>query len=159
MPGRLDVDADFRRKLAAADLDSSGKELTASMLANVVGEIKLHHASALHRRRYELSDNFAKALSDAGHGGSPMGDGSFLVPSRTKPGTECVVAFTPRPPALGNFCNFHIRHGLGSHRLGYLLSPAPNFLASRQAELAWLGSLSYISHVDETQLSTLAQII
>jgi len=132
MTGRLDVDVDFRRRLAATDLIPSGKELKASMLATVVGEIKLHHASALHRRRYELSDNFAKALSKNGHGG---------------------------PPALRNFCNFHIRHGLGSNRPGYLLSPAPNFLASRQAELAWLGSLSHICHVDETQLSTLALII
>ena len=159
VPGRLDVDADFSRPLGVADLDPSGKELIASMLTTVVGEIKLHHASALHRRRYELTDNFAKALKDAGRTGSPNGDGSFLVPSLANSGATCVVSFTSRPPTLGNFCNFHIRHGLGSHRLGYLLSPAPNFLAARQAELAWLSSLSHISHVDETQLSTLAQNI
>jgi hypothetical protein len=155
-PARLDVDADFRRTLAVADLKPEGNELSDGMLGTVIQEIKEIHARALHRRRYELADNFAKALAQAGRTAQAQGDGSFVVGSRSNSGTDCVVMLTPRPPALGNFCSMHVRHGLGSQRPGWLLSPAPNFLTSRQTELAWLSTVSFIRHVDESQLLALA---
>jgi len=65
------------------------------------------------------------------------------------------VIFAP-PPALGHFCSLHTLYALGSGRAGWLVSPAPNFLTVRQTELAWLGKLSSIRHIDESQLLTLA---
>ena len=153
---RLDVDADFRRNLAAANFKPAGNELSDGMLSTVVQEIKQIHNRALHRRRYELADNFAKALAQAGRTAQAQGDGSFVVSSRSTPGTDCVVMLTPRPPVLGHFCSMHVRHGLGSGRPGWLLSPAPNFLTSRQTELSWLSTVSFISHADESQLLALA---
>ena len=156
MPGRPDVDADFRRTLDAAELPAVGDELKADLLATVTQQIKQIHARALHRRRYELADNFALALQRVGRTAQAQGDGTFIVNSPSSPGGAAVVMLTPRPPVLGNFCLMHMRHGLGSGRPGWLLSPAPNFLTSRQTELAWLSTVSFIKHVDESQLSALA---
>lgn len=159
LPGatdRPDIDADFRRSLVAGDLAPAGHQLTGNLLATVTQEINEIHARALHRRRYELADNFAQALMQAGRTAQAQGDGSFVVDSLATPGSANVVTLTPRPPMLGTFCSLHTRHGISNARPGWLVSPAPNFLTTRQTELVWLGNLSSIRHIDESQLLSLA---
>ncbi|HEV7404474.1 MAG TPA: toll/interleukin-1 receptor domain-containing protein [Chthoniobacteraceae bacterium] len=154
---RADVYADHRRHLQSGDFENSKNELlTPAGLGSVVSEIDRIHGRAIHRRRYELADNFAYALWKMGKFAQARGDGSFLVRSH---GNEHVVALTSRPPELRDFCALHTRHSVGNGRQGWLISPAPNFLASRQAEVAWLGKISAITHIDESGLSTLAQTL
>jgi hypothetical protein len=155
---RPDVDVDFRRELLPAELTASG-ELIAAVLTDVIGRIRRIHDSALHRRRYELADNFARVLMQAGISARVEADGTFVLPGRANPGTTYFVKLLSRPPGLGNFCALHMRHALSGHNEGRLLSPAPNFLAARQAELGWLGRLSQILHLDESQMLAFAQQI
>lgn len=154
---RPDVDVDFRHELQANEL--TGDELTAAALNVVVGKMRLIHDNALHRRRYELADNFARVLMQVGIPARVEGDGTFVLSGRANAGATYFVKLLPRPPALGNFCALHMRHGLSSPNEGRLLSPAPNFLAARQAELGWLGRLSQIVHLDESQMLAFAQQI
>ena len=162
---REDIDPDFTHLLTRKDLIPAGKsyppkarKLSKSTLTRVVERIKAVHGRALHRRRYELIDNFAAALSDAGKTAQVLPDGSFVV-SPGNLGREAIVSLTARTPELGDYCSLHQRGGISASREGWLISPAPFFLAQRQAQILWLGGLSNIQHADEAQIIELAWTI
>jgi hypothetical protein len=159
---RQDIDPDFSRTLGARDLVQAGpdykagaQKLSAQMLAEAVDRIKEVHGRALHRRRYELIDNFAAALAACGKTAQVLLDGTFVLPSIGKR-NPAVVGLTVRPPDLGDFCNLHQRGAVSAARDGWLISPAPFFLAQRQANVSWLGGVSNIRHANEAQMSQLA---
>jgi len=154
---RQDIDPDFVRELKSSDLVSAGvnypkgaKKLKKAALQEVVQTIKDTHGRALHRRRYELIDNFAAALAAAGKSALAGIDGSFLFNSAG--GNETMVGLAARPPELADFCSLHQRGAISSRRSGWLVSPAPFFQARRQNQVAWLGGLSNIQHADEAQM-------
>lgn len=157
---RKDVDPDLRMDIAPADLAPPAHGpalglLTDSALSQIVTRIKTEHHRALYRRRYQLIDNFAAALVAAGKHGTLQPDGSFVVPGRVA-GSSHVVALNARPPTLDDFCTFHTHGQIDNNRQGWLISPAPLFSAKRQAQLQWLGGLSNISHLNEAQMTALA---
>ncbi|HYJ87000.1 MAG TPA: toll/interleukin-1 receptor domain-containing protein [Pyrinomonadaceae bacterium] len=163
VPKRLDIDSDFTRELADKDLESAGPDyapqamkLLAEPLKSIVERIKETHGRALHRRRYELIDNFAAALKQAGRKAQVLPDGTFLLPSSGSL-NETVVGLTTRLPELGDFCSLHQRGSISKGRLGWLISPSPFFIAQRQAYVSWLGGLCDIQHANEAQITTLAQ--
>ncbi len=160
---RRDIDSDYTRLLIPNDFDPGGssypddgtEKLSESKLAYIVSEIKKVHGRALHRRRYELIDNFAAALVSVGKTATALPDGTFLLgPSGA--GVETVVGLTVRPPELGDFCALHQRGNVSTGRTGWLISPSPLFLAQRQAQIAWLANISHIRHANEAQISDLA---
>jgi hypothetical protein len=159
---RPDIDPDFTETLTRQDLVSAGsnyaigsKKLSKATLAKIVNRIKQTHTRALHRRRYELIDNFAAALSAVGRIAQILPDGTFLLPAAHGRG-EAVVGLTVRPPELGDFCRLHQRGNVSATRKGWLVSPAPFFLAQRQTSVAWLGGISDIQHANEAQITHLA---
>ena len=159
---RPDIDPDFTQTLSSRDLDHAGadyasgaQKLSATILAGVVNRIKEVHGRALHRRRYELIDNFAAALTAAGKTAQVLSDGTFLLPA-TGPRSETVVGLTARPPELGDFCSLHQRGSVSASRAGWLISPSPFFLAQRQTQVSWLGGVSNIQHANEAQIVQLA---
>jgi len=159
---RADIDPDFTQTLSASDLESAGpdyaagaEKLSATVLADMVDRIKEVHGRALHRRRYELIDNFAAALSAFGKMAQALPDGTFVLPS-TGRRNETVVGLTVRPPELGDFCHLHQRGAVSANRDGWLVSPSPFFLAQRQAHVSWLCGVSNIRHANEAQISQLA---
>lgn len=162
VPERPDIDTDLTEVLAPADLVPAGGQyavgancLSANALTNIVQRIKMIHGRALHRRRYELIDSFAAALVASGKSAQLTPEGTFLVGT----GPDAVVGLSVRTPELGDFCALHQRGGISSALPGYLISPAPLFLAQRQAQVSWLGGLSNISHVNEAEMLKLAQKI
>lgn len=159
---RPDVDPDFTQVIAPADLVPAGgsyapsaQKLSAALLPAVVNRIKDVHGRALHRRRYQLIDNFAAALANAGRTAQVLPDGTFIV-SASGSGAHAVVGLTVRPPELGDFCSLHQRGSVSAGRPGWLISPSPFFLASRQGHVCWLGGISNIQHANEAQMATLA---
>lgn len=157
---RPDIDQDFTQQLSSVDFLSATpgsigqQKLSATTLANVVDRIKEVHGRALHRRRYELIDNFAAALMKEGKTAQFLSDETFLLPSNgVRP--ETVVGLTPRPPELGDFCSLHQRGNVSANRAGWLISPSPFFLAQRQAHVSWLGDISNIQHINEAQITNL----
>jgi len=159
---RLDIDPDFSQILSSGDLQPAGTayaqgahQLSASVLSHVVDRIKEMHGRVLHRRRYELIDNFAAALEASGKTAQVLSDGTFLLPA-SGPLHGTVVALTCRPPELGDFCALHQRGNVSANRPGWLISPSPFFLAHRQAHISWLGGLSNIQHANEAQMTQLA---
>jgi|GEM_PF-5114026 len=160
---RLDIDPDFTQKLDdPSDLEPAGpayapgeQKLSDASLRNVVERIKESHGRALHRRRYELIDNFAAALTAAGKSAQVLSDGTFVLPASASHG-ETVVGLTTRLPELGDFCSLHQRGGISATRTGWLISPSPFFIAQRQAHVSWLGGLSNIQHANEAQMTQLA---
>ena len=162
LPGgeeRSDIDADFSHLLTSADLEqiaggshaANTQQLRPQALATVVDRIKEVHSLALHRRRCELADNFAAALVALGKTAQTLPDGTFLLQASAT-SSRTLVSLSARPPELGHFCSLHQRGNLGSGHEGWIISPAPFFLAERQAELSWLGDLSSIQHADEAQI-------
>jgi len=159
---RPDIDSDFTQILGSGDLSPAGaayaagaQKLSANILTALVNRIKAIHGRALHRRRYELIDNFAAALTAVGKSAQVLPDGTFLISAGGR-STETVVGLTVRPPELGDFCSLHQRGSVSSDRPGWLISPSPFFLAHRQAHVSWLGSLSNIQHANEAQIAQLA---
>jgi hypothetical protein len=160
---REDIDADFRMEmdvsvdleLAGEDYAATAKKLTKKALAGVVERIKETHGRAVHRRRYELIDNFAAALQRAGKSAQVLSDGTFVFPpSGTNVGA--VVGLTPRIPELGDFCSLHQRGGVSVGRPGWLVSPSPFFVAQRHEQVTWLGGVCNIQHLNEGQINLLA---
>lgn len=159
---REDIDPDFSQTVDPGDLTPAGPEyvkgaqiLTSGRLQQIVDRVKQIHGRALHRRRYELIDNFAAAVTAAGKTARMLADGTFLLPPTTTRG-EAVVGLTPRPPELSDFCLLHQRGNISTGRAGWLISPAPFFLAHRQAHVSWLGGVSNIQHTNEAQIAQLA---
>jgi|CXWL01.1.fsa_nt_gi hypothetical protein len=160
---RPDVDPDFSHELEKRDFEPAGPDysgaaerLSSIAVTNVLARIKEIHTRALHRRRWELIDNFAAALSKAGKTATVLADGTFLVPGSHNVGSR-VIGLSVRSPELAEFCTLHQRAGVSPSRPGWLLSPAPMFIAQRQAQVSWLGTLSNIQHLNEAQISTLVQ--
>jgi hypothetical protein len=162
---RPDIDADFRQEVTAGDLIRAGSEyaatamkLSSGLLSDIVERIKETHGRALHRRRYELIDNFAAALKEVGRKAQVLPDGTFvLAPSGSRTGT--VVALTTRLPELGDFSSLHQRGKITGTCPGWLISPSPFFLAQRQADVSWLGGVCNIQHANEAQMTTLASTL
>jgi hypothetical protein len=159
---RNDIDPDFTQVLDVGDLETAGadyaagaRKLSEKALTSIVERIKATHGRALHRRRYELIDNFAAALMAAGKTAQVLPDGTFILPASGSQ-NEAVVGLTTRLPELGDFCSLHQRGSVSSNRAGWLISPSPFFLAQRQAHVSWLGRLSNIQHANEAQISQLA---
>jgi hypothetical protein len=158
---RPDIDPDFATSISPADLVSAGRDypeearkLSDPALQNVVGRIKAVHGRAIHRRRFELIDNFAAALMAASVPSSILPDGSFLVHPRGS-GNPTVVGLHVRPPELTDFSLLHQRGNVSPNRLGWLISPAPFFVAKRKTDIAWLGGVCHIQHADEAQIAQL----
>ena len=159
---RNDIDPDFRMPVNAGELESSGPHYAAGasklkdqVLVDVVERIKTTHGQALHRRRFELIDNFAAALQQAGKTAQVLPDGTFILAARGVQGSV-VVGLTTRIPELADFCSLHQRGNLSPARSGWLISPSPFFVAQRQAQVTWLGGVCNIQHVNEGQISALA---
>lgn len=159
---RQDIDPDLTRMIDSGDLEPAGpdyavgsEKLSPDALRDVVDRIKVVHGLALHRRRYELIDSFAAALTAVGRSAQSLPDGTFLLPSQGSK-DEAVVNLTARPPELGDYCALHQRGGVSANRAGWLISPAPFFLAQRQAQVSWLGGVSNIQHANEAQINQLA---
>jgi hypothetical protein len=165
LPGgieRPDIDPDFSQLVNGKDLTSAGKSYPAGMrklskkkLATTLGQIKDIHGKALHRRRYELIDNFAAALMKENKAAQVLPDGTFLVARTTVPG-EAIVNLTPRLPELADYCSLHQRGGVSTGREGLLISPSPFFVPQRQGHITWLSDLSNIRHINEAQITKLA---
>jgi TIR domain len=137
---------------------SSGEKLTPATVDSIIQQVHGTHVHALHRRRYQLIDNFAAALSAAGRAAQILPDGSFILPS--VPGrTGAAVGLVARSPELHDYCALHLRGGVSAVQKGWLISPAPFFLAEREAQVTWLDSVSNIQHVNESQLTALARSI
>jgi len=158
---RLDIDPDFRRELDPADLVSAGADyapqamrLSDAVLKSVVQQIKETHGRAIHRRRYELIDNFAAALAKSGKQAQVLSDGTFVLPPIGSQ-NGAVVGLTPRIPELGDFCSLHQRGSVSTNQPGWIVSPSPFFIAQRQAQVSWLGGLSNIQHANEAQINQL----
>ena len=164
LPGaspRPDIDQEQVEVVAPSALTPSddsyrvgSKSLTDAALAALVGVIKVVHGRALHRRRYQLIDNFAAAIAASSSSASALADGSFLF-SATATRGEVVVGLTARPPDLPDFSSLHRRGNVGGQRAGYLVSPTPFFIADRHAAMTWLGSISNITHIEEAQIAAL----
>jgi hypothetical protein len=159
---RSDIDSDFTRLLdvnelieAGPDYSGGASKLSPTTLTDVVEKIKVVHGRALHRRRYELIDNFAAALNSAGRTSRFLSNGMFFLPTSGNKG-ESVVGMTVRPPELSDYCSLHQQGGVSANRAGWLISPSPFFLASRQTHVTWLGGLSNIQHANEAQITQLA---
>lgn len=158
---RADIDQDFTLHVYPSELEAAGAgypatatRLNAQKLAEVVQQIKTVHGRALHRRKYELMDNLAATLAANNKTALALPNGTFLVPGN---GRESIIAVSPRPPELGDFCSLHVRGSVGSNRQGCLITPAPFFLAHRAVHVGWLGGLCNIQHVDEAQIAQLAE--
>ena len=162
---RKDIDPDFTEEITSADLLSAGSgystghpPLTTGKLTNIIERIKIEHGRALHRRRIELINNLAVALTNAGKSSQILPDGTFLVrPSRY--GTEKIIALTSRTPTLGDFSLLHQQGKVSPIREGVIVSPAPLFQAHRLNQISWLGGVSNIQHINEAQLNALAASI
>ena len=159
---RKDIDPDLTTKLEKKDLEPAGAhyaagetKLSDSSLSSIVDRIKDTHGRALHRRRYELIDNFAAALAAAGKTAQVLSDGTFVLPPN-KRSSGAVISLTARPPELGDFCALHQRGNVSPSRAGWLISPASFFVAQRQAQVSWLGGVSNIQHANEAQIAQLA---
>ena len=149
---------DFCEAVTQADLQPAGvnyavgsEMLTPIKLANVVERIKVDHGRALHRRRYELINNFVAAMSVAGKSVQLMPDGTLYLPT-----SNSVVGLTTRTPELGDFSSLHQRGGISSGSPGWLVSPAPLFLANRLNQISWLSGVSNIQHANEARINALA---
>jgi TIR domain len=159
---RTDLDPDYSSEVKAEDLEPAGPDyaagslkFTKAKLADVVGQIKLVHGRALHRRRNALITDLALALKDAGRIHELLANGTFHLPA-DGPRSEAIVGLSARPPELADFCSLHQRGGISASRVGWLISPAPFFRAQRQAQMGWLSGVSNIQHADEAQILKLA---
>ena len=99
-------------------------------------------------------DNFAAALAFANKTADIRPDGSFLVHG-TGGKSNSVVGLSVRTPELAEFYSLHQHGGVSPTLAGYLVSPAPIFLAQRAAHVSWLGGLSNISHENEARITAL----
>jgi hypothetical protein len=158
---RPDIDPDFTASISPSDLVPAGRhygegaqKFSVPALRRAVSEIKAVHGRAIHRRRFELIDNFAAALMAASVSSSILPDGSFLVHPRGR-GNPTVVGLNVRPPELTDFSLLHQRGNVSPNRLGWLISPAPFFVARRKTDIAWLGGVCHIQHADEAQIAQL----
>lgn len=158
VPERGDIDPDFTVDLQPADLIAAGPNYAAAAQIlndtkrdDVVQRVKETHNRSLHRRRYELIDNFAATLTAAGKNAQALPDGTFVLTAHgSRP--ETVVGLTTRIPELGDFYSLHQRGSVSPTRSGWLISPAPFFVAQRQAHVSWLGKVSNIKHANEAQI-------
>jgi hypothetical protein len=166
LPGgrkRDDIDPDLTHIIHSADLMSAGpphpsgsQMLMPSALNTALDRIKTTHGRALHRRRNQLIDDFAAALTQAGKSARATPSGAFLVQSGVK---EAVVGVTVRPPELSDFCAFHTQGGICAARNGWLISPAPFFMQQRKGHVEWLGGVCNIQHVNEAHILQLANAL
>ncbi len=162
---RKDIDSDFTEAITPSDLLSAGSGypaghplLTTGKLTDIVERIKIEHGRALHRRRIELINNLAVALTNARKSSQILPDGTILV-RPSKYGTEKVIALTSRTPTLGDFSLLHQHGKISPTREGVIVSPAPLFQAHRLNQISWLGEISNIQHINEAQLNALAASI
>lgn len=158
--GDLDIDQRFPPGGRALSLINAGPDYPAGMLklsgseeAELVQAITQEHGRALHRRRYQLINDFGVALTNAHRKSQLLPDGTFLVSDKNK--GHAVVGFSVRSPELGDYCKLHAAGTVSSSRPGWIVSSGPFFIAQRRAQIEWLAGVSHIGHADQSQMDQL----